>query len=951
MAKELNVNTCDNQNNINFASNIQFSNQNSKTTQIIINNNNKSYTLSYNEATQQHTNKATTIAFNATANLTDTDAQNRITLNIGGIRFKVYKSTLLKIPSTRLATLSSALTNYDHIKNEYFFDRHPGVFAQILNYYRTGKLHYPTNVCGPLFEEELEFWGLEANQVEPCCWMTYTVYRDSQQTLEIIDKLDTGVDVESLNDMDEFLANKFGFGEQLRRGERLSLWQKLKPKIWLLFDEPYSSCLAKLIAIVSVLFILVSTALFCIKTHPALQVPVIERQYAIGSPQMFIQTTTRQSNTKSLDEHAAGERYDNLNLSSWFAKSNYLSDQSETIPNKIILGNRNWINKVSSKIKNDHTKSVHLFDNNDMKAETYADDTSKQVVYFDSNRQVSSPTKTWWLDKRRTETYATFFYIECVCNSWFLFEILVRFCVAPNKRQFARDSINVIDFVATVSFIYDLLLSDKHSTATSNKTDILNFLNIIRILRLFKLTRHSRGLKILIYTFKASAKELLLLVGFLLLGIIVFASLIYYVERIQQNPKNNFNSIADGIWWATVTMTTVGYGDFKPQTYCGMVVGALCAISGVLTIALPVPVIVSNFTMFYSHTQAREKMPRQRRRVISVVEQQQRSPPTPTPAMLLTTNLNQRGTSSILSGRKQINLGSSRAESIVSQAEVRGDQVTTKIYSACEQENNSLAVSNRKMLVVSIGKEGKVATSLANQHYDGKVEQTVTTRTKTKTTTATTCPATGRIFSKEKQIKSFEDKGNDSYLYDKLDDKLNIKPQSPHTSKSNDKSSSLHRQDSFSQVSDVSSTLTIITTGDIRASISLENSVKKTPKHILDDRRPTELRRRRKRKQPPEHDDDNNNEQKAEQACNSTRQKITVQPIHSVYSSSSSLSIPSSNLNLQHNNSKTLCQRCAVKSDPCLSLSSCIECVWCSQNKGISTDAIEYESNHDNKLE
>lgn len=67
-------------------------------------------------------------------------------------------------------------------------------------------------------------------------------------------------------------------------------------------------------------------------------------------------------------------------------------------------------------------------------------------------------------------------------------------------------------------------------------------------------------------------------------------------------------------------MTTVGYGDLKPQTYLGMIVGALCAISGVLTIALPVPVIVSNFTMFYSHTQAREKLPRQRRRVIPVAE-------------------------------------------------------------------------------------------------------------------------------------------------------------------------------------------------------------------------------------------------------------------------------------------------------------------------------------------
>nr|CAI5855874.1 unnamed protein product [Callosobruchus analis] len=65
-------------------------------------------------------------------------------------------------------------------------------------------------------------------------------------------------------------------------------------------------------------------------------------------------------------------------------------------------------------------------------------------------------------------------------------------------------------------------------------------------------------------------------------------------------------------------MTTVGYGDMAPKTYAGMFVGALCALAGVLTIALPVPVIVSNFSMFYSHTQARAKLPKQRRSVLPV---------------------------------------------------------------------------------------------------------------------------------------------------------------------------------------------------------------------------------------------------------------------------------------------------------------------------------------------
>lgn len=73
--------------------------------------------------------------------------------------------------------------------------------------------------------------------------------------------------------------------------------------------------------------------------------------------------------------------------------------------------------------------------------------------------------------------------------------------------------------------------------------------------------------------------------------------------ELQANPHNDFNSIPLGLWWALVTMTTVGYGDMAPKTYVGMFVGALCALAGVLTIALPVPVIVSNFAMYYSHTQ------------------------------------------------------------------------------------------------------------------------------------------------------------------------------------------------------------------------------------------------------------------------------------------------------------------------------------------------------------
>ena len=95
----------------------------------------------------------------------DYHRDNKIILNVGGIRHETFKTTLKKIPATRLSKLTEEAKNYDPAAGEFFFDRHPGVFAQILNYYRTGKLHYPNDVCGPLFETELQYWNLDSNQV------------------------------------------------------------------------------------------------------------------------------------------------------------------------------------------------------------------------------------------------------------------------------------------------------------------------------------------------------------------------------------------------------------------------------------------------------------------------------------------------------------------------------------------------------------------------------------------------------------------------------------------------------------------------------------------------------------------------------------------------------------------------------------------------------------------
>jgi len=82
--------------------------------------------------------------------------------------------------------------------------------------------------------------------------------------------------------------------------------------------------------------------------------------------------------------------------------------------------------------------------------------------------------------------------------------------------------------------------------------------------------------------------------------LLVFSSFIYYAELGQ--PGSQIDSIPDGFWWAIVTMTTVGYGDKVPVGYVGKLVGSACAIAGVLTLAIPVPIITGHFNRFHSGT-------------------------------------------------------------------------------------------------------------------------------------------------------------------------------------------------------------------------------------------------------------------------------------------------------------------------------------------------------------
>ncbi|KAL7646303.1 UNVERIFIED_CONTAM: hypothetical protein RMT77_003212 [Armadillidium vulgare] len=217
-----------------------------------------------------------------------------------------------------------------------------------------------------------------------------------------------------------------------------------------------------------------------------------------------------------------------------------------------------------------------------------------------------------------------FFLIETICIIWFTFELLVRFFASPNKGHFMKDVMNIIDIVAIIPYFLTLatVVAEKdvkeivkpleqvspHDKGSNQAMSlaILRVIRLVRVFRIFKLSRHSKGLQILGRTLKASMRELGLLIFFLFIGVVLFSSAVYFADAGSE--RSCFKSIPDAFWWAVVTMTTVGYGDMRPVGVWGKIVGSLCAIAGVLTIALPVPVIVSNFNYFYHRETDQEEM-------------------------------------------------------------------------------------------------------------------------------------------------------------------------------------------------------------------------------------------------------------------------------------------------------------------------------------------------------
>jgi voltage-gated potassium channel len=176
-----------------------------------------------------------------------------------------------------------------------------------------------------------------------------------------------------------------------------------------------------------------------------------------------------------------------------------------------------------------------------------------------------------------------FFYLEWGFTILFTIEYLLRLLSVRRPMLYAASFLGIIDLAAIIPSYLSIFYAGAQTLL------VVRSLRLLRIFRIFKLTHFLTEMRFMGSALQASMKKIAVFMLVVLALVIILGSVMYLVE----GPDNGFSSIPESIYWAVVTLTTVGYGDISPVTPLGRFIATLAMLIGYGIIAVPTGIVTS----------------------------------------------------------------------------------------------------------------------------------------------------------------------------------------------------------------------------------------------------------------------------------------------------------------------------------------------------------------------
>ena len=188
-----------------------------------------------------------------------------------------------------------------------------------------------------------------------------------------------------------------------------------------------------------------------------------------------------------------------------------------------------------------------------------------------------------------------FYYFELVSVIIFTVEYILRVWSSNHDPKYRHSIHGRLRYMVTPGALIDMLaiLPFYVSIIIGLDLRMLRMLRLLRFFRLFRLTAYMKAAKLVTNVFKSKFHELLLSLILIMFLIIIASCLVYFAEHLE--PDTKFTSIPATIWYAVVSLTTVGYGDMIPVTLWGKIFSSIILLAGVALFALPAGIITSGF--------------------------------------------------------------------------------------------------------------------------------------------------------------------------------------------------------------------------------------------------------------------------------------------------------------------------------------------------------------------